>query len=55
MIGAVAYSTALCLAWVSPPLALTLHGATALYDAFDQASVPTEQAPADQRPAGPAA
>jgi uncharacterized membrane protein len=52
MIGAVAYSLALALAFVSPPLALILQGATALYYAFDQASVPMETAPHDQRPAG---
>jgi hypothetical protein len=39
---------------VSPLLALALHGATALYYTFDQTSVPTERAPADRRPAGPA-
>ncbi|HET6749697.1 MAG TPA: hypothetical protein VFL71_10585 [Actinomycetes bacterium] len=55
MIGAAAYTLALALAFVSPPLALALHGATALYYAFDQASVPMETAPHDQRPAGPEA
>ena len=45
MVGAVAYSLALALAFVWPPLALTLHGATALYYAFDQASVPMETPP----------
>ena len=53
MIGAVVYS--LALAFVSPSLALALHGATALYYAFDQASVPTETAPHDPRRAEPAA
>jgi uncharacterized membrane protein len=55
MIGAAAYTLALALAFVSPPLALALHGATALYYAFDQASVPMETAPHDPRPAGPEA
>jgi hypothetical protein len=54
MVGSVAYSLAIALAFVSPLLALALHGATALYYTFDQASVPTERAPADRRPAGPA-
>jgi uncharacterized membrane protein len=43
MIGIVAYSAAIALAFVSPPLALALHAATALYYLFDQASVPAEQ------------
>jgi uncharacterized membrane protein len=55
MIGAAAYTLALALAFVSPPLALALHGPTALYYAFDQASVPMETAPHDPRPAGPEA
>ena len=42
MVGTVTYCTALALAFVAPPLALSLHGATALYCAFDQASVPAE-------------
>jgi uncharacterized membrane protein len=54
MVGAVVYTLALALAFVSPPLALTLHGATALYYAFDQASVPSEPALDDRRPTGPA-
>ena len=52
MVGSVAYSLAIALAFVSPLLALALHGATALYYTFDQASVPTERAPADRRPPG---
>jgi uncharacterized membrane protein len=54
MVGAVVYTLALALAFVSPPLALTLHGATALSYAFDQASVPSEPALDDRRPTGPA-
>jgi uncharacterized membrane protein len=44
-IGAVVYSLAVGLAFVSPVLALALHAATALYYTFDQASVPAEQPP----------
>jgi uncharacterized membrane protein len=40
MVGSIAYSTALVLAFVRPLLALAVHGVTALYYAFDQASVP---------------
>jgi uncharacterized membrane protein len=52
MVGAAAYTVALALAFVSPPLALVLHGATALYYTFDQATVPMETASNGQGPAG---
>jgi uncharacterized membrane protein len=39
MSGSAVYLVAIGLAFVSPPLALALHGATALYYPFDQASV----------------
>ena len=39
MVGVVLYSLAIALAFVSPPLALAVHAATALYYASDQASV----------------
>jgi hypothetical protein len=51
MVGAAAYTVALALAFVSPPLALVLHGATTLYYTFDQATVPMETAPNSQGPA----
>jgi hypothetical protein len=52
MVGAAACTVALALAFVSPALALVLHGATALYYTFDQATVPMETAPNGQGPAG---
>jgi uncharacterized membrane protein len=44
------YACAFALSWVSAPLALVLCGLMALYYAFDQASVPAEREPDDQRP-----
>jgi hypothetical protein len=40
-VGLATYSVALAIAFVVPPVALVLHAATALYYAFDQASIPT--------------
>lgn len=39
MLGIAFYAIAIALAWVSAPLALAVHGALALYYAFDQASI----------------
>jgi len=55
MVGLVVYLVALALAWVSAPASLVLSGLMALYYAFDQASVPAEPAPGDQRPTVPPA
>jgi len=41
---------AFLLSWVSPPLALALAAAMALYYAFDQASIQTDEAPASLGP-----
>jgi uncharacterized membrane protein len=43
-VGLAAYTVAFLLSWVSPPLALGLHAAMALYYAFDQATLQTEEA-----------
>jgi uncharacterized membrane protein len=43
-IGIAAYAVAFLLSFVSAPLALGLHGAMALYYAFDQATVPGGEA-----------
>jgi uncharacterized membrane protein len=53
MVGQAVYAGAFALSWVSAPLSLALCGLMALYYAFDQASVPAEREPSDQRPAGP--
>jgi TMEM175 potassium channel family protein len=45
-IGLLAYTIAFLLSWVSPPLALALSAAMALYYAFDQASIQTDEAAA---------
>jgi uncharacterized membrane protein len=45
-IGLGAYGGALVLSFFAPVAALVLHGATALYYAFDQASVATDAPPA---------
>jgi uncharacterized membrane protein len=42
------YLVAFALSWVSPPLALALHGAMALYYALDQASLQGSSQPATQ-------
>ena len=43
-IGVVAYAGAIALSWVSAYLAMAVHGALALYYAFDQASAVTVEA-----------
>ena len=45
-VGLFAYTVALLLSWVSAPLALAVHAAMALYYAFDQATIQTEDATA---------
>jgi len=55
MFGLAVYAAAFALSWVSAPLALVLCALMALYYAFDQASVPAEPAPGDQRPTVPPA
>jgi TMEM175 potassium channel family protein len=45
-LGLLAYTVAFLLSWVSAPLALALHAAMALYYAFDQASIQTDDAAA---------
>jgi uncharacterized membrane protein len=52
MVGQAVYAAAFALSSVSAPLALALCGVMALYYAFNQASVPAEREPADQRPTG---
>ncbi|HEY1278707.1 MAG TPA: TMEM175 family protein [Acidimicrobiales bacterium] len=42
-IGLLAYTVAFGLSWVSPPAALALTAAMALYYAFDQASIQTDE------------
>jgi uncharacterized membrane protein len=53
MVGLAVYTAAFAVSWLSAPLSLALCGLMALYYAFDQASVPAEREPGDQRPAGP--
>jgi uncharacterized membrane protein len=43
-IGIAVYAVAFGLSWVSPPTALIVHALTALYYAFDQATVPATAA-----------
>jgi TMEM175 potassium channel family protein len=43
MIGSAFYVIAFALSWVWAPLALALHGAMALYYAFDQASIASDE------------
>jgi Endosomal/lysosomal potassium channel TMEM175 len=51
-VGLGVYAVALALSWVSAPLALALCGLTALYYAFDQASMPAAVEPSDRQPTG---
>jgi uncharacterized membrane protein len=46
MFGLGAYGVAFALSWVSAPLALSVHGAMALYYAFDQATLQQVPEPA---------
>jgi uncharacterized membrane protein len=45
-IGLLAYAVAFALSWVSAPVALGVYAAMALYYAFDQASIQTDEAAA---------